>query len=87
MILMRFAWPLVWAVLGLLLVWVWVAHRRRLEALRRPPDVTLDDADIQRIVEEGILETPEDEPLDLDRIRDEEAEFWREEGWDEPEPM
>lgn len=45
---------------------------------------TLDDDAIRRIEGEGVFEPPHGEPLDLDRIREEEEEFWGE-SWDEPE--
>jgi hypothetical protein len=43
----------------------------------------LTDDDIRRIEEEGSVDV-EEEPLDLEDIRDEETRFW-EESWDEPE--
>ena len=43
----------------------------------------LDDELIRRIETEGSLEV--DEPNDLDHIREEEARFWEESAWDDPE--
>ncbi|MDX1646878.1 MAG: hypothetical protein R3304_07025 [Longimicrobiales bacterium] len=54
---------------------------RRKEALGRR--LLLDDAAIDRIIEEGELFVEEDEPLDLEEIDDEEERFWSE-RWDEP---
>lgn len=70
-------------LLGVLAVMAAVAYRRRLAGLREQERLT-DDA-IRRIEQEGKLEI-DDEPLDLDTIRDEESRFW-EETWDEPEEL
>lgn len=85
MILMRFVWPVVWFALGVLLVWHWVSSRRRLRAaiLTAPPEV--DDAAVRQIESDGTLETDEDDALDLERIADEEDEFWSSESWDPAE--
>lgn len=70
-------------LLGVLAVMAAIAYRRRLAGLREQERLT-DDA-IRRIEQEGTLEV-DDEPLDLDTIRDEESRFW-EETWDEPEEL
>lgn len=70
-------------LLGVLLVVAAIAYRRRLTGLRDQHRLT--DEEIRRIENEGVLET-ENEPLDLDAIRDEESRFW-EETWDEPEEL
>lgn len=70
-------------LLGVLAVMAAIAYRRRLAGLREQEHLT-DDA-IRRIEQEGTLEV-DDEPLDLDTIRDEESRFW-EETWDEPEEL
>ncbi len=60
-----------------------VRRRVREEVDDAPP--ALDDGSVRRILEEGRLETDEDdEPLDLDEIRREEERFW-DETWDEPD--
>lgn len=85
MIAMRFAWPVIWFALGVLLAWHWVTSRRRLrEAISSPPPEVDDDA-IQRIEDEGVLSTNEDEPLDLENIAEEEDDFWGSESWDPAE--
>jgi hypothetical protein len=43
----------------------------------------VDDDVLRRIIEEGVVRTDEDEPLDLDEIREEERRFWEGEEWDE----
>lgn len=70
-------------LLGVLAVAAAVAYRRRLAGFGEPERLT--DEAIQRIEQEGRLEV-DDEPLDLDTIRDEESRFW-EETWDEPEEL
>lgn len=70
-------------LLGVLAVMAAIAYRRRLAGLREQERLT-DDA-IRRIEQQGTLEV-DDEPLDLDTIRDEESRFW-EETWDEPEEL
>ena len=51
---------------------------------RRVPRV--DDAALQRILEEGVLTSDEDAPLDQGEIDDAERRFWSE-RWDEPEEL
>lgn len=70
-------------LLGVLAVMAAIGYRRRLASLREQERIT-DDA-IRRIEQEGTLEF-DDEPLDLDTIRDEESRFW-EESWDEPDEL
>jgi hypothetical protein len=53
---------------------VWLRDRRRGEGLS--------DDQIRAIEQEGRVDV--EDPLDFDRIRDEETRFW-EESWDEPE--
>lgn len=74
-----------WIAMGGLAVAAGVAVRWRIRrARRRDGDVDLDDDAIRRIEETGRLETDEREPLDHDRIREEEDRFWAE-TWDEPD--
>lgn len=70
-------------LLGVLAVMAAIGYRRRLAGLREQERIT--DDSIRRIEQEGKLEL-DDEPLDLDTIRDEESRFW-EESWDEPEEL
>ena len=44
----------------------------------------VDDRAIRAILEEGVLTTEDDPPLDLDEIDEEERRFWSE-SWDEPD--
>lgn len=55
--------------------------RRRSRFARTTPVV--DDEVIEQILTRGEVHVDEDEPLDLDEIRDEEERFWSE-TWDEP---
>lgn len=74
-----------WIVLGGLAVAAGVAVRRRIRRVRRREGrVELDDEAIRRIEETGRLEVDRREPLDHDRIREEEDRFWAE-TWDEPD--
>lgn len=66
-------------VAGLLVRW-----RIRAFTRRAPPEVT--DEVVRRIEEVGSLETDEPEPLDPERIREEEERFWSE-TWDRPENL
>jgi len=58
--------------------------RARLTRWRAKSSPLVDDEAVRRIVEEGVFEAVEAEPLDLDEIADEERRFWSE-LWDEPE--
>lgn len=62
----------------------WVKLRSRLRAHVERGTV-LDDEDVKRIVETGTYSSDEDEPLDLERAREEEKRFWDEAEWDEAE--
>jgi hypothetical protein len=57
---------------------VWLRDRSG----RAKGDDNLTDEQIRAIENEGRVDL--EDPLDLDRIRDEETRFW-EESWDEPE--
>ncbi len=75
---------LVWFGLGLLAAVAWYSVRSRLRRSLRSQTVDVDDAAIAQILEEGVLVTDEDDPLDLEHIRQEEENFWQQ-TWDEPE--
>lgn len=75
---------LLWVAFILLVILAWVRVRSRLETGSKGRRTRLDDEAVRRIVREGRLEMDDEEPLDLDRIDEEERQFW-EEGWDEPE--
>ena len=71
--------------LGLLALAAGVAARWRIHRVTgREESPEVDDEAVRRIEEEGRLETDEREPLDRDRIREEEDRFWSE-TWDEPD--
>lgn len=61
-----------------------ILRRRRLRKERSRPAPTVDDDAIRDIVDRGVLESDEEEPLDLREIDEEERRFWSE-NWDEPE--
>lgn len=86
MISMRFFWPVVWAGVGILLVVAWLSVRARLRRALAAESVKVDDDAVAQILEDGVLSTSEDEPLDLEHIQKEEESFW-EETWDEPEEV
>jgi hypothetical protein len=63
-----------------------VLLRRRLRRQRLGAEPRVDDDAIRAILRRGVLETDEEEPLDLGEIEEEERRFWSE-SWDEPEEM
>ena len=57
--------------------------------IRKTLEVTpprIEDDDVRRIVENGVLVTDDPEPLDLKKIQREEEELWGE-SWDEVEEI
>lgn len=73
-----------WIGAGLLVLAAGVRMRRnRREEISDVPGV--DDDDIRRILETGVLAREEDEPLDLEEIEEEERRFWEESEWDQAE--
>ena len=82
---MSYFWPLFWGGCGVLLVAA--GWRVRIHSRWRgsEPTTSLRDDDVRRILDEGVFDPGEEEPLDLDSISEEERLFW-EESWDEPEP-
>jgi hypothetical protein len=66
------------------------AGRRRRQALRerlQGEAYEVDDAAIRRIERTGSLTTPEEEPLDLEEIEEEERRFWEDEDWNPAERL
>jgi hypothetical protein len=63
-----------------------VLMRRRRRRRWKRPAPTVDDEAIRKIMDQGTLETDEEEPLDLGAIEEEERRFWSE-NWDEPEEL
>ncbi len=76
----------VWIGLGILAAVAWYSVRSRLRRNLRSQAVEVDDEVIAQILEEGVLATDEDDPLDLEHIRQEEEKFW-EKTWDEAEEL
>ncbi|HZD03513.1 MAG TPA: hypothetical protein VE173_01305 [Longimicrobiales bacterium] len=74
---------LFWLACAALLVAAALRLRSRLRRAREGRDPMVDDDVLRRIIEEGVVRTDEDEPLDLDEIREEERRFWEGEEWDE----
>lgn len=75
---------LFWIVVGALLTVSFIRVRSTLWEARRKRE--LDDDDVRRILETGLLVRDEDEePLDLREIEEQERRFWEEERWDEAE--
>ena len=58
--------------------------RRRIHRRTRSGGFEVTDEVVRQIEREGRVRTDEREPLDRDRIREEEDRFWSE-TWDEPE--
>ena len=67
-----------------LVVASWMRMRARLVGVRARGGPVVDDAAVRRILEEGVLESDEEPPLDAHEIEDEERRFWSE-SWDEPD--
>jgi len=59
-------------------------YRRRLKRNVNTTSILNDDA-IQHIETAGWIEV--DEPMDLEQIREEEARFWEESAWEEPDEL
>ncbi len=75
-------WIIAWVAACVIAGVAWVRVRLELgRRLRR--DAALTDADVRAIIETGVL-APEDEPLDISRVEEEERRFWEQE-WDEVE--
>jgi hypothetical protein len=81
---MRYVWIVFWGACGLLVIVAGVRAlaRARLRQGRLSPSV--DDDAVRRIIDEGVLASEEDEPLDLDGIEEEERRFWGE-TWEDAE--
>ncbi len=75
-----------WVFGGVLVVAAGLRLRKRLaEGSGSTAGPRIDDEAIESIVEEGVLEDDDQEPLDHDEIDDEERRFWEEEEWDDAE--
>lgn len=74
-----------WSLGALLLVAAGWLFRRRLQAYREREQIN--DDMIRHIEQHGNIVLEDPEPLDLPHIREQEAQFWDESTWDEPEEM
>lgn len=72
--------------LSVLVVVAGFVVRRRIRDRTRSGSVDVTDEIVRQIEREGRLSTDEREPLDRDRIREEEDRFWSE-TWDEPDNL
>lgn len=73
-----------WIVLAAIVAAAGIAKGARMREIRRDASPAVDDQTIRRILEDGTVSSPEDEPLDLEEVARAEEEFWNED-WDEPE--
>lgn len=71
-------------VLAVVVVLAGVLSRRRVRRTVEGDQPVVSDEVLRRILEEGALESEEEEPLDEESIREAEDRFW-DESWDEPE--
>ena len=81
---MGYFWATFLGACGVLIVVVGLLMRNRARRAIGRAELSVDDDAVRRIIEEGVLELAEDEPLDLDEIEEEERRFW-EQTWDEAE--
>lgn len=75
----------IFAALSVLVLVAGAAARRRILRRTRPVADGLSDDDVRQIEEGGLLFREDDEPLDMDEIREEEERFWASESWDRAE--
>ena len=77
-------WLLVWTAAAVLALAAVMRFRMRLRAHvhRRPK---LEDDDVRDIIAFGHFVSAEDEPLDLNKVHEEERRFWEESEWEEAE--
>lgn len=75
----------IFAALSVLVLVAGAAARRRILRRTRPTADGLSDDDVRQIEEGGLFFREDDEPLDMDEIREEEERFWASESWDRAE--
>lgn len=75
----------IFAALSVMVLVAGAAARRRILRRTRPVADGLSDDDVRQIEEGGLLFREDDEPLDMDEIREEEERFWASESWDRAE--
>lgn len=71
--------------IGAVLVYAWWRSRRILRARLDSERPRIDDDAIRTIESSGRLFTPDDEPLDLEEIEEEERRFWDDDDWNPAE--
>ncbi len=71
--------------LALLVAAVLTQVARRLHRRRAAAVPELDDDDVRRIIEDGVIGYDTPDPLDQAEIDEAERQFWIEERWDEGE--
>lgn len=74
-------------LLGILALAAGVRYLLRLRRETASPPLEVTDDLVRQIEREGVIETGEDEPLDWERIEEEEELFWDEERWDRADPL
>ena len=82
--MMSLFWFVFWMGLTILAFAAGISLRVRLREEIDSGRPRVDDEAVRAILETGVLQTDEDEPLDMGEIDDEERRFWSE-PWDEPE--
>lgn len=73
-------WALLIAIVGIIAI---LRNRRRLDAYRASDAPMLTDEQIRQVEERGWIDY--EEPIDYEGVEDEEARFWEESSWDEPD--
>ena len=81
---MGFGWLILWFILGVIAVYAWISMRIRIRKSLKATPPQIDDDKIRRIEDTGVFLTDDPSPLDLDKIREEEEDFW-EQSWEFPE--
>jgi hypothetical protein len=76
----------IWALIAVLVAAAGMRHRARIAHVEDAPEglPRVDDDAIRRILREGSLRSPDDEPVDMEEAARAEEEFF-DESWDEPE--
>jgi hypothetical protein len=76
---------LIWILMAAAVVYAAFRAHARLREVRPPVHPPrIDDEALRRILEEGTLTVPDEEPLDMEEASEAEEDFWSE-SWDEPE--
>ena len=81
---MRFGWLILWFILGVIAVYAWISMRIQIRKSLEITPPQIDDDKIRCIEDTGVILTDDPSPLDLDKIREEEEDFWAQ-SWEVPE--